>query len=127
MAKTLYDQRNYADAIQLLKVATRLNPNKGNYLFLLANALVKANNRREAEETYLKAIEKDRFNSDIYVSLGLLYKASNMGKRAEGMFQKALELNDNHPIALRELAALRPAGHGLLKSFLKKATDKVKR
>ncbi|MBI2837628.1 MAG: DnaJ domain-containing protein [Acidobacteria bacterium] len=120
MAKTLYEQRKFAEAIQLLKAATRLNPTKGNYCFLLANALTKNNNRREAEETYLKAIELDRFNSDIYVSLGLLYKASNMAKRAVGMFQKALQLNDNHPVAMRELAALKPEEKGLFKGLLKK-------
>lgn len=120
MAKTLYEQRKFAEAIQLLKAATRLNPSKGNYFFLLANALTKNNNRREAEETYLKAIELDRFNSDIYVSLGLLYKASNMAKRAVGMFQKALQLNDNHPVAMRELAAMKPEEKGLFKGLLKK-------
>lgn len=121
MSKTLYDQRKYAEAIVLLKQSIRLNPAKGNYHFLLANALTKNGNRREAEETYLKAIELDRFNSDIYVSLGLLYKASNMLKRAEGMFNRALQLNDNHPVALRELQSMRPEDKGLMK-FLKKAS-----
>ncbi len=127
MAKTLYEQHKFAEAIQLLKAATRLNPIKGNYFFLLANAQVKNNNRREAEETYLKAIELDRFNSDIYASLGLLYKTYNMQKRAEGMFLKALQLNDNHPVALREIAAMKPEEKGLLKSILRKASDKLQK
>lgn len=125
MAKTLYDQRKFPEAVQLLKAATRLNPSKGNYFFLLANALTKHGNRREAEETYLKAIELDKFNSDIFVSLGLLYRASNMGKRAEAMFVKALQLNDNHPVALRELASLRPAEEKGLKGLFKKAADRL--
>lgn len=107
-AKTLYSQGRYEDSIVLLEEVTRLNKTKGTYFLLLAlSEAKKASMHKKAEEDFLKAIELEPWNPECYVGLGMLYKQEGMVLKAAKLFQKALEYDDDHEIARKELDALR--------------------
>jgi curved DNA-binding protein CbpA len=106
-AKTLYGQGRYEDAVILLEEAIRLNKTKGDYYLLSALTQMKIPAfRKKSEEHFLKAIELEPWNPECYVGLGILYKQEGMTLKATKLFQKALEYDDEHETALRELEAL---------------------
>ena len=107
-AKTLYSQGRHEDSIIVLEEVIRLNKTKGAYFLLLALSEVKIPSmRRKAEMDFLKAIELEPWNPECYVGLGMLYRQEGMTLKAAKLFQKALEYDDDHEIALRELDALK--------------------
>jgi tetratricopeptide (TPR) repeat protein len=107
-AKTLYNQGRYEDGIILLEEVIRLNKTKGDYFLLLALCEAKIPSmRKKAESDFLKAIELEPWNPECYVGLGILYRQEGMTLKATKLFHKALEYDDGHEIALRELGALR--------------------
>lgn len=103
-AKTLYQQKRYEDALILLEEAVRLNKDKGSYYLLLALTESKLPSlRKKAEDDFLRAIELDPWNPECYVGLGIFYKKEGLKARSTKQFKKALELDPEHAIALREL------------------------
>jgi tetratricopeptide (TPR) repeat protein len=107
-AKTLFSQGRYEDTLVLLEEVTRLNKTKGAYFLLLALSESKIPSmRKKAEEDFLKAIELEPWNPECYVGLGILYRQEGMTLKATRFFQKALEYDDDHEIARKELEALK--------------------
>jgi curved DNA-binding protein CbpA len=107
-AKTLYTQGRYEDAIILLEEVVRLNRKKGAYFLLLALSEAKIPSMlKKAEADFLKAIELEPWNPESYVGLGMLYRQEGLSLKATKLFQKALEYDDDHEIARRELDALK--------------------
>ena len=107
-AKTLYSQGRYEDSIVLLEEVTRLNRMKGAYFLLLALSEAKIPSlRKKAEEDFLRAIELESWNPECYVGLGILYRQEGLTLKATKLFQKALEYDADHEIALKELNALK--------------------
>ncbi len=119
-AKTLYNQGRYEDAMVVLEDVIRLNKSKGDYYLLLAMAETKLTEyQKKAEEHFLKAIELEPWNPEGFAGLGVLYRTVGLNTKATRRFQKALELDDEHEVAVRELAALtkeerKPGLKGLL-------------
>jgi curved DNA-binding protein CbpA len=116
-AKTLFSREMFEEALILLEEAIRLRKNKGDYFLLLAMTEARIPTfRRKAEEHFLKAQELEPWNPEGYVGLGVLYKQEGMTTKATKQFEKALEYDDGHEIARRELGVL---GKGEKKSGLK--------
>ncbi len=119
-ARTLYNQGRYEDAMVVLEDVIRLNKSKGGYYLLLAMAETKLTEyQKKAEEHFLKAIELEPWNPEGFAGLGVLYRMVGLTTKATRQFQKALELDDEHQVAVRELAALtkeerKPGLKGLL-------------
>jgi curved DNA-binding protein CbpA len=107
-AKTLFSQGRYEDSIVVLEEVIRLNRTKGDYFLLLAMSESKIPSmRRKAETDFLKAIELETWNPECYVGLGRLYREEGMTLKATKLFQKALEYDADHEVALKELEALK--------------------
>lgn len=107
-AKTLFSQGRYEDSIILLEEVIRLNRTKGAYFLLLALTEVRIPSmRKKAETDFQRAIELEPWNPECYVGLGMLYRQEGMTLKATKLFQKALEYDPDHEIALKELNALR--------------------
>ncbi|MFQ5721610.1 MAG: DnaJ domain-containing protein [Candidatus Aminicenantales bacterium] len=103
-AKTLYDMGIYEDALILLGEAIRLVPNQGNYYLLRALIEAKIDGlHKKAEEDFLRALKLSPWNPEAYVGLGLLYKKEGFRIKSRKQFEKALSLDPEHKIALREL------------------------
>ncbi|MFQ6038679.1 MAG: DUF4388 domain-containing protein [Candidatus Aminicenantales bacterium] len=102
--KTLFNQGRYEEALVFLEQAIRLRRDKANYFLLLA--LIQAKlpmYRKEAEQSFLRAINLEPWNAEAFVGLGLLYKEEGLHVRARKQFEKALQVDPDHRIARREL------------------------
>ena len=113
--KTLFVQERYDDAVSLLEEAVRLRKNKGDYYLLLAMAEAKIPAyTKKAEEDFLKAVALEPWNPEAYVGLGYLYKNEGLMTKAGRQFQKAVEADPDHKLALQELELInkgnRPKG-----------------
>jgi len=104
--KTLFNQGRYEESLIYLEQAVRLK-DKGDYYLLLALAESKIPSlSKKAEKDFLKAAELEPWNPEAYVGLGILYKKEGLMMRAKKQFEKALEVDAEHKVARRELAAL---------------------
>jgi len=103
--KTLFNQGRFEEAVILLEQAIRLGRPKGDYYLLLGMAEAKVPAfRKKAEQDYLRAIELEPWNPEGLVALGMLYKNEGMTTKARRQFEKALVIDGEHEVALRELA-----------------------
>lgn len=103
-AKTLYTQERYEEALVYLEEVIRLKRDKGSYTLLLAMTEMKLPSFREkAEEDFLRAIELEPWNAEAYAGLGVFYKKEGLLVKANKMFKKALEIEPEHKLSIKEL------------------------
>jgi len=106
-AKTLYNQKNYWEAVTLLEESIRLNPKRGAYFLLLGMAQIHIPTMiRAAEKNLSKASELDPWSAEPLVALGILFQNENMPKRAENFFRKAISIDPENKIARKRLKEL---------------------
>ncbi len=102
--KTLYDRGMYEDSVILLEEATRLMPEKANYVLLLALSESKIPAfHKKAEQHFLRSIKLDSWNPEGRVGLGLLYKKEGLEVKSRKQFERALRVDPDHPVAQKEL------------------------
>jgi len=102
--KALYHQDKYDKALIFLEEAVRLKRNKGNYFILLAEVESKIPSfHQKAEEDFKKAIELEPWSPEGYVGLGTYYKQEGLLVKAKRHFRKALDIEPENKIALKEL------------------------
>jgi len=105
--KTLHGQGRIDEAIVYLEEAVRVRKDKGDYYLLLAMAESKVPAFvKKAEQDFLRAIQLEPWNPEAYVGLGLLYKAEGLQTKAIRQFEKALEVEPDHPSAREALDEL---------------------
>ena len=123
--KRYFTEMAYFDAIQCLREAVRLNPNKTAYRKLLANSLAKNPHwLKEAEEHLQKVVEMDQFDVESYVSLGEIYEKSGMVTRAVKMFQIALDFDPNNETAREKLQGKKKGSIEGIKTLFGKKDEK---
>jgi len=126
-AEKAFKEEKYWDAIQLLEPAIpRLERNsKVKAQVLLARAYMKNPNWGRRAEELLQRVIQESPDADAYVTLGNLYRASQLKSRAQAMYRKAVQVQPGHQEALAELAALDgegpPEGGTRLKKFFSKS------
>lgn len=84
-------------ALQCLERATRLNPNRADYLAQLARALSQASQPTEAIAVADRALELDPADPVSCDTLGVVYSQANVHAKASRMFRKVVELQPSHP------------------------------
>ena len=98
------ERKDYHTAVHMLKEAVKLDQSKAIYHFHLGVALLRnPRTRREAEEHLGQAAELDKFNAQLRVKLGQIYKEAGLKKRAEQYFKDALSLDPDNRGALKGL------------------------
>ena len=128
-AEKAFKEEKYWDAIQLLEPAIpRLERNskvKVKAQVLLARAYMKNPNWGRRAEELLQRVIQESPDADAYVTLGNLYRASQLKSRAQAMYRKAVQVQPGHQEALAELAAFDgegpPEGGTRLKKFFSKS------
>ncbi len=91
---------SYFNAVQCLREAVRLDPEKSSHHKLLARALTKNPKwRKEAESHYRQALKKDQFDLECYLGLAEIYEASAMTSRAFKMYQIVLGFDPDNKVA----------------------------
>ena len=102
--KTLFDQGRYEEALVFLEQAVRLSQDKARYFMLLAMTQGKLPiYRKEAEKNFIRATKLEPWNAEAFVGLGVLYKREGLHVKSKKQFERALQIDPDHRIALREL------------------------
>ncbi len=121
--KELYERREFATAVPLLKQAIKLEPGQADFYYLLGLCLSEMElMENEAEINLKKAIEFKSWSADPVYALGVLYRVQGKMKLAERCFQRVKEISYDHTGASRALVDLRRQQPGKKSkvSFLKK-------
>lgn len=115
LGKSLYNQKAYSMALSALNEAVRFDPGKASYHLQLGLCQLKLSHmRREAETSFLKAVELEPWNSEHYASLGRLFYLEKLNQRAETYFRKALQLDPTNVLAKKGLAQVAPEKRSVL-------------
>ena len=122
-SKEMYERREFYKAVDLLKIAIKLEPGQGDFYYLLGLCQGEIEGmKHEAEINLKKAIELKSWSADPVYALGVLYRGMGKTKLAERCFQRVKEIAYEHTGASRALVDLRRQQHGKKDkvSFLKK-------
>lgn len=76
------------------------------WFFNRGELLLKMNKPLKAKEAYLRALELDRTNADLWYNLAIVYIELKDPTEALKNFNRALELNPRHKLALFNSALL---------------------
>jgi Tfp pilus assembly protein PilF len=75
--------------------------------------------KKDAEENFLKASERDPTNAEIYAHLGSLYAKGGLHSKARDMFKKALQWDPANEVAQEGLEQVEGGRKGILGMFKK--------
>jgi curved DNA-binding protein CbpA len=118
--KDLMDRGRFGDAVSFLQNAVEQDPGKAEYAYHLGLAQSKNPRwKKDAEESFLKALASDPTHADSYAHLGALYARGGLLSKARDMYRKALEWDPAHALAQEGLAALDEGKKGLMGIFKK--------
>ncbi len=102
--KTLFNQARYEEALVFLEQSVRLSRDKAKYFVLLAMTQTKLQiYRQEAEKNFIRATKLEPWNAEAFVGLGVLYKKEGLHIKANKQFERALQIDPDHKIAMKEL------------------------
>lgn len=106
-AQKAYSTRNYHEAVQFLRSATQICPDEAKYWRQLGVALSKKEEwRKEAEDSYIRAVELEPENAENHLFLAFLYKNSGLRLRARKSFMNVLDTDPTNEVAKLELQQL---------------------
>ena len=112
-SKELYEQREFAKAVPMLKQAIKLEPGQGDFYYLLGLCQAETEvMKNDAEINLKKAIELKSWSADPVYALGILYRHQGKMNLAERCFQRVKEISYEHTGASRELVDLRRQKRG---------------
>ncbi|XP_056430373.1 protein O-mannosyl-transferase TMTC3 isoform X2 [Hyla sarda] len=94
------------EADQLYRQAISMRPDFKQAYISRGELLLKMNKPLEAKEAYLRALELDRMNADLWYNLAIVYIELKDPNEALRNFNQALELNHRHKLALFNSALL---------------------
>ncbi len=125
-AQKSYSGRNFFEAVQFLRSATQIAPDVPKYWRHLGIALSKNDQwRKEAEDSFQRAVDLEPDNSENHLYLAFLYRNSALRLRAKRCFMKVLEIDPRNDVARDQIAQIdaeesASQKKGLLDSFFKK-------
>jgi curved DNA-binding protein CbpA len=118
--KDMFEKGKLGEAIPFLQNACDQDPSKAEHFHWLAIAQSKNPRwKKDAEENFLRAIEKDPMNAEIFAHLGSLYARGGMHSKARDMYKKALQWDPANQEASEGLAQDEGGKKGLLGMFKK--------
>lgn len=111
LALSLFQRREYEQAIEWLRKAIRIRPDRHQFYSILGIVCAKAGRREDAARYHQRSVELEPRNADYRSNLGLaLWELHDYPAAAESC-REALRLNPNHDIAATHLGlALKSMG-----------------
>ncbi|MCI0414072.1 DnaJ domain-containing protein [bacterium] len=125
-AQKSYSSRNFFEAVQFLRSATQIAPDVAKYWRHLGIALSKNDQwRKEAEDSFQRAVDIEPENAENHLYLAFLYRNSALKLRAKRCFMKVLEIDPQNDVAKDQIAQIdaeesASQKKGLLDSFFKR-------
>jgi DnaJ-like protein/uncharacterized protein DUF4388/tetratricopeptide repeat protein len=120
--KDCLEKGKLGEALSFFQNACDQDPTKAEYFHHLAMTQSKNPRwKKDAETSYLKALEIDPSNGQYYAELGTLYSKGGLHSKAREMFQRALQWDPANEEAQQGLAAEEGGRKGLLGMFQKKS------
>jgi len=125
-AQKSYSSRNFFEAVQFLRSATQIAPDVPKYWRHLGIALSKNDQwRKEAEDSFQRAVDLEPDNAENHLYLAFLYRNSALRLRAKRCFMKVLEIDPKNDVARDQIAQVdaeesASQKKGILESFFKK-------
>jgi len=99
-----FQSKDYHEAVQNLREAVRLDPNKVEYHKLLGQALNKNPKWRKQAERHLKRVlEVEPYDKDCYLELATIYEDGGLTTRARKMYEHVASLDPENEVALKKL------------------------
>ena len=115
-AQKSYSAKNFFEAVQFLRSATQICPDIPRYWRHLGIALSKNDQwRKEAEDSFQRAVDLEPLNSENHLYLAFLYRNSNLKLRAKRCFLKVLELDPQNDVARAQIAEIDAGDSGVAK------------
>ncbi|XP_063165027.1 protein O-mannosyl-transferase TMTC3 [Candoia aspera] len=120
------------EADQLYRQAISMRPDFKQAYISRGELLLKMNKPLQAKEAYLRALDLDRSNADLWYNLAIVYIELKDPSEALKNFNQALELNPSHKLALFNSAllmqesgeaSLRPEAKKRLLSYIKEESQ----
>lgn len=106
-ARDLSAAGDYYGAIVLLRQAVEFSPDHTRAWYLLGQCQERNPKwRREAAESYQKALSLDPNNVDALISLGDLYKSEGLASRAQACYEDVLKINAENQQARSRLTGM---------------------
>ncbi len=106
-AQKALSARKYFEAVQFLRSATQIAPENARYWRQLGISLSKNEQwRKEAEDSFNRAVELEPHDPENHLYLAFLYKNSGLRLRARKCFMTVLDLDPKNEVAVVQLKAL---------------------
>jgi tetratricopeptide (TPR) repeat protein len=107
-ARELSAESDYYGAILLLKQVVRVTPDNADAWFLLGSCQERNPQwRRDAAESFQRALSIDPNHVNALISLGDIYKGEGLTSRAQNCYEDALRIEAENPEAKSRLQALK--------------------
>jgi len=119
-AQKSYASRNYFEAVQFLRSATQIAPEVPKYWRQLGISLSKNDQwRKEAEDSFIRAVDLEPQNAENHLYLAFLYRNSNLRLRARRCFTRVLELDPKNDVARDQIVQIDAEESGSQKKGLR--------
>lgn len=107
-ARDLSIMGDYYGAIVLLRQSVNFNPSNAEAWLLLGNCQEKNPKwRRDAANSYHKALAVDPNSVDTLLSLGDLYRSEGLAARAQSFYEDVLKIDPENEVAKKRMKALK--------------------
>ena len=119
--KDQFDKGKFGEALSFFQNACEQDGSKAEYFFYLAMTQSKNPRwKKDAETNFLKALDIDPANAELYANLGALYAKGGLHSKARDMFRKALQWDPANAMAQEGLATEEESGKKGLMGMFKK-------
>lgn len=118
--REMFEKARFGEAVGFFQNACDQDPSKADYPYYLG--LAQSHNprwKKDAEESFLKALKIDPTSARVYAELGALYAKGGLHSKARDMYKKALEWDPANQKALEGVEAEQGGKKGLLGMFRK--------
>jgi len=104
LGTALFQKKDFSGAEAAFQKAVELDKNNSDALFKLAQAQVAAGSVSQALATDLQSIKDHPHDIQFYLLAGMMYESQNSFDQAKVMYQQALNIQPDNPLASNNLA-----------------------
>jgi len=106
LGTALFGKKDFSGAETAFRKAIELDKNNADALLKLGQAQAKEGSVSQALATYTQSIKENPREISFYILAGELYESQSNWDQAKDMYQQALNLQSDHPLASNNLAYL---------------------